>query len=513
MRKMKKLVSIMLALVMAVAMSVTAFAATGSSTITITNVPSTSHTFSAYQIFDGTLDADGKLTNITWGDGVTSAEDALAAAKTVTGFADCTTAAGVAAVLEAANADTVEAFAAAMESVKNTVSATASTGVDDGNGAYTYTISGVDAGYYLVLDSTTATTGDAVSAYILSVTDSETIEVKNETVTVDKEIVDGTTESGTSASADDTITFQLTGTLPDADTLSTYDTYKYVFHDTLSDNLTYVMGSYEVKVVCGTDEYVLKSGSAYAAGAGTYATGTDSLMITFSNILKSLECEDGSYISILDLMTTGDVSIVVTYDATLNAGAEAGTAETNTVYIEYSNNPNTDGTGKTTEDKVYVYTFNLNVDKVDENEDPLAGAGFTLYKMNESGEYVQVGSEIVVTGNATDGYTAAFEDLGAGSYKLEETTTPTGYNTIDPITFTITATYGADGTIESLSCDNSDVTVTVTNSTLSTTVVNNTGVELPSTGGIGTTIFYIIGGVMVAGAVVLLITRKRMKSA
>ena len=512
MKKMKKLVSIMLALVMAVAMSVTAFAGTGSSTIKITNVPSDAHTFTAYQIFDGDLDADGKLSNITWGDGVTS--NALAAAKSIEvngdyPFTDCTTAADVAAVLENADAETVTAFAEKMATVLSTSSGSSSTGVAD-NGAYTYTISGVDVGYYLVTDSTTKTEEDAVSAYILYVAgDTSSIEFKNETVTIGKKILEGTDEmKGTSASAGQTVTFELTGTVPDADTLSKYDTYAYTFHDTLSSNLTYVSGSVEVTV-----DGVTVSPSCYTIVIDP--SDGCSLHVVFADILTLTNTSGGS-------INVADADIVVTYNATLDAGAVAGTEETNDVFIEYSNNPNGSGTGKTTTDKVYVYTFDLTVDKTDANGNALSGAAFTLYKADADGsitltingtdgQYTQVGSETAAAANG-DKYTAAFSDLGAGSYVLVETTTPNGYNTIDPIAFTITATYNTDGTIDTLTCDNKDVTATVSTGILSTTVINNGGTALPTTGGIGTTVFYIVGGVIVLGAVVLIITRRRMRS-
>ncbi|MCC8162225.1 MAG: isopeptide-forming domain-containing fimbrial protein [Lachnospiraceae bacterium] len=526
----KNFVAFLLALLLTMASGVTAFAARGSSSIVINYVASESHTFTAYQIFSGELSGDEQsgyeLTKVVWGDGVTSGDAALVAAQAVTGdngvtypFKDCSSAAEVAAVLDDYEDDTavVKAFAEAMEAVKGTVSGLTSAGTSDGRGTYTYTISGVAAGYYLVTDSTTASTSDAVSAYILYVAGNTAhIRFKNEVPTTTKIIVDSAygNDYGTSADANGTVTFEITGTVPGADTMSNYDTYTYIFHDTLSANLEYA-----------------DSLTVSASTSGTLAEGTN------SDYTVGTEAQNGQTLLTITILNAKDLAgqtITVRYQAKLKASASAGTAETNKVYIEYSNDPNGDGTGKTAEPKVYVYTFRIVANKVDEKKEALEGAGFTLYKAVkanitafEDGEtyytladgsltkvasgsaydsgstyyiYSQVGSEV------TRVTTFTFEDLGEGYYKLAETTVPQGYKQAGDIEFQITATYGEDGQISALT--ETSGYFTVNEGTLTTTIMNVAGATLPSSGGMGTTIFYIVGGILVAAALLLLIVRK-----
>ena len=216
----------------------------------------------------------------------------------------------------------------------------------------------------------------------------------------------------------------------------------------------------------------------------------------------------------------------MTYTATLNEGATIGGAgNPNTVKLEYSNNPNQGGegdTGKTPENKVTVFTFQLNIDKKDEKNQPLKGAGFTLYKYDadaegeEADKWSLVGTEI----KGEDLTSFTWEGLDAGRYKLVESTTPNGYNTMEDIEFTITA----DLSNEPASVTALNVAVTENpnlaeqpvmstdrdSGTISSTVVNESGAQLPSTGGIGTTIFYVVGGVLVVGGGVLLVAKRRV---
>ncbi|MCC8029847.1 MAG: SpaH/EbpB family LPXTG-anchored major pilin [Lachnospiraceae bacterium] len=520
MKKLRSLASVLLAMVMALALSVTVFAASGSSTITITGVPTATHTFTAYQIFSGDVSGN-TLSNVQWGDGVTSGSAALAAAQSVTAdnstypFASCSSAADVAEVLAgySSDSDLVKAFAEAMSAVlSSTSSGSTNSGTASGS-TYTYEISGVATGYYLVTDSTSTTQGDAVSAYVLYVAGgTSSIAFKNEVPTPTKEIVDGSSTYGTSAGADETVTFKITGTIPGY--AADYDSYTYIFRDTMSSNLS--------------------NATNFAVSASTSGTLAETTNYTVSTIGQNIT------ITILNAKTYAGEIITVTYDATLDSGAAAGTAETNTVYIEYSNNPNGSGTGTTVEKKVYVYTFDLTVDKVDDSGNALSGAGFTLYKKAditafESGityyTYANNTMEAVASGATYDSstdyytlvdtetvtangskYTATFNDLGEGDYILVETTTPSGYNTVTPVSFTISATYNTDGTISSLSGSGS-VSAGTSLTTLTTEIENKSGASMPTTGGIGTTIFYIVGGVLVLGAVVLLITRRRMRKA
>ena len=161
-------------------------------------------------------------------------------------------------------------------------------------------------------------------------------------------------------------------------------------------------------------------------------------------------------------------------------------------------------------------TKNPDYDPEDEDSEEyisLKGAGFTLYKKNASGTYVAVSGEI----KGNDMTTFTFSGLDDGDYKLSETTTPAGYNTISDIEFTITAEHEINSDNPALTSLNGNVSsgvITFTPNTsggsLTTDVINQKGSTLPSTGGMGTTLFYIIGGVLVVGAAVLLIVKRRM---
>ena len=219
------------------------------------------------------------------------------------------------------------------------------------------------------------------------------------------------------------------------------------------------------------------------------------------------------------------------YSSTLNDQAVLGsTGNPNTMHVTYSNNPNDEQggeNGKTPDDTVIVFTYKVVANKVTKNPDydpevegseqyiPLKGAGFTLYKKNASGKYVAVGSEV----KGDEMTTFEWKGLDDGDYKISETTTPAGYNTIADIEFTITAEHDVlsdNPALTSLSGNATTGELTFTSDTtegyLSADVINNAGSTLPETGGIGTTIFYVLGSVLLVGAAILLITKKRMSA-
>ena len=213
--------------------------------------------------------------------------------------------------------------------------------------------------------------------------------------------------------------------------------------------------------------------------------------------------------------------IVVTYNATLNDTAVLGKeGNVNEAKLEFSNNPNGTGHGETPLDSVIVFTYKVVVNKHANaaNGPALAGAEFTLSKKLKDGTT----KDIAVVKN-TDGTTFTFSGLDDGDYVLTETKTPEGYNTIAPIKFTV----NADHTIAWEGIERTDILTSLTGSTatgeltftaddvkaaLSTDVVNKAGATLPSTGGMGTTLFYVVGGGLMVAAIVLLVTKKRMEN-
>ena len=214
---------------------------------------------------------------------------------------------------------------------------------------------------------------------------------------------------------------------------------------------------------------------------------------------------------------TKDSKVIVRYTAKLNENAVIGSeGNSNTASLTYSNDPNSTGggsKGETPKDKVVVFTYQVIVNKLDQDsKTPLKGAGFTLYKKDSTGTYNKV--KEIAAGETT---TFTFKGLNAGDYKLSETTTPAGYNTIADVEFTITADVDKTSdnptlktlTATSTSTNKLTFTANTTAGSLTTNVVNKKGSILPSTGSIGTTVLYLIGSFLVIGAGTLLVIRKR----
>ena len=498
---------------MVFALATTAFAdETTTYSITINN-SAEGHTYEAYQIFTGDLvEKDGTkiLSNIVWGSGISEAGqtalgDAAAKAETLQ------------------TEDDAKAFAKAVAPYLTTAAGSANT-VTDGK----YVISGLAAGYYLVKDQDGSLTGDAdaYTEYIIKVVSDTTATPKSSVPTVEKKVKDTNDSTGVTSdwqdSADydigDSIPFQLKATL--ANNVSSYTTYKVVFHDTLSKGLTY---NNDAKVYIGGTET-----NGFTVTATVNADGTTTLTVS---------CDD------VKALGAGNSSVItVEYTVKLNENAVLGSAgNPNEVYLEYSNNPNksengNNETGETPKDVVIVFTYKTIINKVDSENAPLTGAAFKLEKLIK-GKDGAAGTWTTVKEFTVDETTTSFtfSGLDDGQYKLTETKTPAGYNTIDPIYFVIEATHDATADTPALTVlkayltdengnkktevkDGETVnidlgTVDLTAGSITTTVVNKSGSELPSTGGIGTTIFYVLGGVLVLAAVVLLVTKKRMSGA
>lgn len=494
MKHTKKLASLLLALVMVFALATTAFAAKNA---TISAPKESTRTYEVYQIFTGDLH-EGVLSNIKWGKNGTGTEGtavdqtALDALAAVNGKSD------------------TEKLTEIQKYVK--LDSEKFGTVSNGNSLT------VPTGYYLIKDTGPVNDGEAYSLYVVQVVGPTTISPKVGTTTSDKKVKDtndsaanSTTDWQDSADYDigDAVPFKLSATIAQDYANYTHG-YKLTFHDKEDAGLTFNASSVKVYV----DGEEITSGFTVVTEG---LTGGCTFEVRFANLKEITSVEARSIIS-------------VEYTSTLNNQAVIGsTGNKNTSHVTYTNNPNDEQAGeggKTPDDVVIVFTYKTIVNKVTKNPNydstvegseeyiPLKGAGFTLYKKNASGPYEAVGSEL----KGEDMTTFTWSGLDDGDYKLVETTTPSGYNTIPDIEFTISAGH-VDGDSPYLNTLSGNVTsgtatftAVVNDGSLSTDVVNNSGTQLPSTGGIGTTIFYVLGSVLVIGAAVLLVTKKRMST-
>ena len=499
MRHARKLANLLLALIMVFALATTAFAAENTA---ISAPEGSTRTYDVYQIFTGNLH-EGVLSNIKWGKNGTGTE------KTAV---DQTTLDALAAVN--GKSDT-EKLTEIQKYVK--LNSEKFGTVSNGNPLT------VPTGYYLIKDNGPVNDGEAYSLYVVQVVGLTTISPKVGTTTSDKKVKDtndsaanSTTDWQDSADYDigDAVPFKLSATIAQDYANYTHG-YKLTFHDKEDAGLSFNRDSVKVYV----------DGTLITTGYEVVTEGlTDgcTFEVRFANLKNIASVEAGSIIS-------------VEYTSTLNNQAVIGsTGNKNTSHVTYTNNPNdkqAGENGKTPDDVVIVFTYQTIVNKVtknpaydaskdtektgtdsDGNEEfiPLKGAGFTLYKKNASGTYEAVGSEL----KGMDMTTFTWSGLDDGDYKLVETTTPSGYNTIPDIEFTITATHDVSSdnpTLISLS-GGDKFTGVISTGVVSANIENQSGAQLPSTGGIGTTIFYVLGSVLVIGAAVLLVTKKRMST-
>lgn len=499
MKHTKKLASLLLALVMVFALATTAFAAEDT---TISAPEGSNRTYDVYQIFTGDLH-EGVLSNIKWGKNGTG---------TVGKAVDQTILDALAAVNSKSDTEKL----AVIQTYVNFDSTAIGT-VSDSNPLT------VPTGYYLIKDNGPVNDGEAYSLYVVQVVGPTTISPKVGTTTSDKKVKDtndstanSTTDWQDSADYDigDAVPFKLSATIAQDYANYTHD-YKLTFHDKEDTGLSFNKDSVKVYV----DGTLITTGYEVVTEG---LTGGCTFEVRFANLKDIASVHVGSVIS-------------VEYTSTLNNQAVIGsTGNKNTSHVTYTNNPNdkqAGENGKTPDDVVIVFTYQTIVNKVTKNPAydaskdtgktgtdsdgnkefiSLKGAGFTLHKKNASGAYKAVGSEL----KGEDMTTFTWSGLDDGDYKLVETTTPSGYNTIPDIEFTITATHNASSDNPTLiSLNGGDkFTGEISTGVVSANIENQSGAQLPSTGGIGTTIFYVLGSVLVIGAAVLLVTKKRMST-
>lgn len=499
-KAMKKLMAALLAVAMVCAMAIPAFADSSSSTSTAAvtkytiTAPKNGHTYEIYQIFTGDYDPSNKtmLANIKWGENGTG---------TVGAAVEQTVLDALSAVASSASDK------AKLDVIENYVKLDTTPVAIVTNGSSVEVV----GGYYLIKDKDGSLSGsEPYTTYLVSVVGHVTINPKSSAVPEFKKKLKDTNDStgdttGWQDSADydigDDIPFRLQGTVPED--YDSYKTYYYAFHDVEEKGLTFDPSSVEVFV--GDEETGTKITTGYTVDTNP-ADGC-----TFEIVFDDLKKVSG---------VTANSIITVTYKSQLNGNAVLGEhGNVNKAQLEYSNNPRGDGKGETPWDNVIVFTYKVVVNKIDQAGDPLEGAQFTLTKKTKNG------TDVVKTMDVNTTLTQfTLSGLDDGEYTLTETVTPAHYNTISPITFTVTADHKIDwdsistrdNVLTSLSGNKviGEITFSVdkTAGTLTTNVINNIGTTLPGTGGIGTTIFYVIGGGLMVAAAILLITKKRMEN-
>ena len=524
---MKKIIALALALIMVLGLATTVSAdePTGF-TIHLngtTQKPTAGHTYTVYQIFVGDLEElnnEQVMTNIKYGTGYGTAGAEV-------------TAADLAAITDAREF--------ADDLVTHGKLKTPFGKLEEGN---SWTLKGVPAGYYLIQDTTAELpVGHTRSTYIVEVVGNVDVSPKSTVVDVQKKVKDINDSTDTQMSAwqdsadhdiGDTVPYQIVSNIDD---IELFKTYRVAFNDVMSKGLTY-------------DENAVITMQYTAINAdGEEVTGTETVTENFAYTRKAYDGEEAKYAEgtvhtftctdlkalVADKGNLVKATITIDYTCTLNENAVVGAAgNPNMVNMEYDREPDDDqpdrNPGKTPWDVCIVFTFKTDVNKVHQTGvgadgkpvyAALSGAEFKLEKYDLK---TNSWKEIKVVKNDA-GTVFSFNGLDDGKYRIVETKAPAGYNKIDAIYFTVTATHdveAADPKLTDLQATQTEADlkageiatfdVVLKDGAISTDVVNEAGVELPETGGMGTTLFYIIGGLLVAGAAILLITKKRMST-
>ncbi len=466
MKTTKKLFSLLLAVMLIMALGVTAFAAGNDGKIIISN-PQSGATYTAYKVFDLTYDENGNHSYTA----SAAVKDLLGG--NVEGLSFTLNDLGTYNVEQTANFSAAALAKYIKENVEDlTVFGTGTAFVTDGTTAVADNLA---RGYYFVTSS---------AGTVCELTNAKTVTIKdkNETPEIEKTVddTDKTVEVGQK------LTYNIKGTVPS--TLG-YTEYTYEVSDTMTEGLTF-----------NNDVKVIINGNDVTANVDVVNNNNNGFTVT---------------IDITKYRNDVDKDVKITYTATVNESAIDRNFETNSATLKYSNDP-TDSTKTGTSDtKVDVYTFNIVVDKYKSGstETKLANAKFVLknsdgnfYKYDTANNTVSwVNTKNAATEVVTDENGAAnFKGIQAGTYKLEETAAPDGFNPLtSDVVIVITSKDSATVAGEASNPVAANLSVTAS-------VANSTGTVLPETGGIGTMIFIIAGAIAVIGAGIFLVTNKRM---
>ena len=486
---LKGLVAVAATAAMAIAGVAGAASATAAENTTATTNPTITfptdtkyqdHTYEVYQIFTG--DFDGKvLSNVKYGVNGTKTAGTEVTAEELKQLTDV----NVEGKTDQEKLDVIKTFA----KLENPVATLTKTD----------TSYKAAPGYYLIKDKDNTVGGnDANTLYITKVVDDVTISPKSDVPSFQKKVRDTNDTTGDTSnwqdSADydigDEVPFQLKATLPS--NYADYKTYYLAFHDVEEKGLSFNPNSVKVAV----------NGTSVDASNYTVKTAKDltdgcTFEVVFTDLKTAVAAKNGS-------------EITVDYTSTLTANATLGNqGNVNKARLQFSNNPNSEQggestpTGETPWDNVIVFTYKVVVNKVNENKEALKGAAFKLEKKLKDGT-----TKPVKEFTAGEDTSFTFSGLDDGDYVLTETTTPAGYNTIKPITFTVTADHKVEWTtgertdvLTSLSGNAASGEITLaadkTAGSLTADVVNVKGSNLPSTGGMGTTVLYAAGAAIV----------------
>ena len=497
------------------------------------------HCYDAFQIFTGDVSDDNTISNVAWGSSIAHPNEFLAQLTKDSTIGDkfetSFTPQEAAAVISQWSDSDNNSIAFARCVCNYVYSDGDSTPVLQGGHTNGFKLE--EAGYYLIVDTSSFSSDanndsyHAYNSFLLKVNQKNYhVQITPKVVkpTVKKEVYDNDDGSssgdnnGWGSSADHAINeefkFRLIAKLPESENnghaYDYYDKYSVIFHDTLSDGITYDR----------PDSVVIKSnGKTYVIpnDSSKYTIGLESQNYLVVKIPDVKACAKDAGFDLNDGAT-----ITVTYTAHLNENAAVnGSGENkNSVRLQYSNNPRPDGEywgytpNYTPESEVYVYTYQLNNTKYHdtaEKGNELKDVGFRLYsdadyknevELYQDGEFYYPiknasNKQAVEMKSAEDG-TFNVKGLDAGTYYLKETKTPDGYSACKVIPVTIKADHSRN---DQVNLEGSNLTNDIVN-------IKAGGITLPSTGGIGTTIFYVVGGGLMVAAIVLLVTKKRMEN-